>query len=106
MLNNFKTNDILMIISKIAFLFILTCVLAVISNTVCRFYKMLIFPHDGGNDHNSLSPIRRAIILSINALVPLIIACFLTSAKPFLAIGGSIGSNCLCYPIPAESRIM
>ena len=85
---NFADDDILMIIVRIAFLFVVSFAYVSISSSTVVAWSEIIFKD---SQANMLRPWKRAICLIITNIIPLLIAMFLANAKPALAIGGAMG---------------
>lgn len=102
-LNNFPTNDALIIICRAAFLIVVTCAYPMIAQSVQAMWSQLIF----GNDQPASLPFwRRFGILVLTNVIPLIIAMLLPSAKPALSIGGALGGCLVDFTFPSVMYIV
>ncbi|OHT17497.1 Transmembrane amino acid transporter protein [Tritrichomonas foetus] len=85
---NFPDKDILMILVRVAFLFVVSFAYVAISNNTVISWSEIIFKD---SQPNLMRPWKRAVCLVITNIIPLLIAMFLANAKPALAIGGAMG---------------
>lgn len=97
-LNNFDSKDVVIIICRIAFFIIVSCVYPIVSQQVMSLWSHIVFKND---DHNALLNWQRAIIIVLNSICPLIIAMFIPTAKPILAIGGAFGGCLVDFIFPS-----
>lgn len=97
-LKNFDSNDVLMIICRCGFFVIVSCAYPMVSQSVMSMWGGLIF----GNDNPSTLPgWKRAVVLILNNIIPLLLAMFLPTAKPILSIGGALGGCVVDFIFPS-----
>ena len=96
-LDSFPPDDILMIIVRAAFFIVVTCAYPLLSQSVFGNWSALIF---NVNNAASLPNGKRAVILIIGNLIPLLIAMFLPSIKPALSVSGSLGGCIVNFMYP------
>ncbi|KAK8839671.1 hypothetical protein M9Y10_032044 [Tritrichomonas musculus] len=97
-LNNFDSNDIVIIICRIAFFVIVSSVYPIVSQQVMSLWSHIVFKTD---DQNKLVNWKRAIVIILNSICPLVIAMFIPTAKPILAIGGAFGGCLVDFIFPS-----
>ena len=97
-LKSFADNDILIIIVRSAFFLVVSFAYPAISQSIMGSWSDIIFKQ---NNPALLKTWKRIIIIVINNGIPLVIAMFLSSAKPAIAIGGAIGGNIVNYTFPS-----
>lgn len=102
-LNNFDSNDVVIIICRIAFFIIVSCVYPIVSQQVMSMWSHVVFKND---DHNSLKNWQRFIVIVLNSICPLVIAMFIPTAKPILAIGGAFGGCLVDFIFPSVMFIV
>ncbi|EAX99220.1 Transmembrane amino acid transporter protein [Trichomonas vaginalis G3] len=96
-LKNFPDNDVLMIIVRIGFFFVVTFSYPCVAQPVMGSWGQMIY---GNNDAPSLTFWQRVIVEVITHTIPIIIAMFLPESKPILGVGGALGGCVVdfCYP--------
>lgn len=96
-LKNFPDNDVLMIIVRIGFFFVVTFSYPCVAQPVMGSWGQMIF---GNNDAPSLPLCQRVTVEIITHFIPIIIAMFLPESKPILGVGGALGGCVVdfCYP--------
>lgn len=97
-LKNFDSNDVLIIICRVAFLVIVSCSYPMVAQNHESMWSTLIFKNGAPA---SLVTWKRAIILVLANIFPLIIAMFLPSVKPALSIGGALGGCLVDFVFPS-----
>lgn len=96
-LNSFDSDVILIIVVRALFFIVVSCAFPVICQSVLGSWAQLIFKV---NDASMLSAYRRSIVLIISTGIPLIIAMFLSTAKPALSVGGALGGCVVNFMYP------
>ena len=91
LLESFPPDDILTIIVRAAFFVVVNASYPVVSLTVASSYSRAIFKQ---NSALLLNGWRRALVLFLVSVVPVVIAMFLPNIRPALSIGGALG-GCL-----------
>ncbi|KAK8833723.1 hypothetical protein M9Y10_011476 [Tritrichomonas musculus] len=86
--DSFPTNDIIMIIVRIAYFVILTASYPVLGMSVLTTYSVAIY---GVHDQKSLPWSKRCVILFLENILTLLVAMFFPNVRPVMAIGGAIG---------------
>lgn len=102
-LKNFKSNDVIIIICRACFFIIVTCAYPMIAQSVQAMWSQLIYKTD---QPATLPNGKRAVILVLTNVIPLIIAMLLPSAKPALSIGGSLGGCLVDFAFPSLEFIV
>ncbi|OHT00267.1 Transmembrane amino acid transporter protein [Tritrichomonas foetus] len=97
-LKNFPANDILIIVCRAAFFVIVSCAYPMVSQTCMSMWSQLVFKDDAPA---TLILWKRAVVIILNNIFPLLIAMFLPSAKPALGIGGALGGCLVDFVFPA-----
>ena len=97
-LNSFAADDIIIIICRAAFFIIVSCAYPMVTQACQSMWSTLIFNDDSPA---TLITSKRAIILALTNVIPLLIAMFLPSAKPALSIGGALGGCIVDFVFPA-----
>lgn len=96
-LKNFDSNDVLMIVCRCGFFVIVSCAYPMVSQSVMSMWGGLIF----GNDNPPTLPAwKRAVVIVLNNIIPLVLAMFLPTAKPILSIGGALGGCIVDFIFP------
>lgn len=102
-LKNFDSNDVLMIICRCGFFIIVSCAYPMVSQSVMSMWGGLIF----GNDNPTTLPgWKRAVVIVLNNIIPLLLAMFLPTAKPILSIGGALGGCIVDFIFPSLMYIV
>ena len=91
LLESFPEDDILTIIVRAAFFVVVNASYPVVSLTVASSYSRAIFKE---NSALNLNGWKRALILFLVSVFPVVIAMFLPNIRPALSIGGALG-GCL-----------
>lgn len=86
--DSFPTNDIIMIIVRIAYFVILTASYPVLGMSVLTTYSVAIY---GVHDQKTLPWSKRCVILFLENILTLLVAMFFPNVRPVMAIGGAIG---------------
>jgi len=97
-INSFQNNDILFIIVRIGFFIVVSCAYPIVSQSVMCSWSQLFF---GTNTASTLPSSRRTVVLIATNGIPLLIAIFLSSAKPALSVGGALGGCIVNFLFPA-----
>lgn len=97
-LKNFDSKDVLIIICRVAFLVIVSCSYPMVAQNHESMWSTLIFK-DGSPA--KLVTWKRAIILVLANIFPLLVAMFLPSVKPALSIGGALGGCLVDFVFPS-----
>jgi hypothetical protein len=97
-LNTYADDDKLMIAVRAAFFLQITFTYPAIHPSVVASWSSIIFKI---NDATSLVGWRRATILCVSNIIPILIGMFLPDIQAVLEIGGSIGGNIGCFAFPA-----
>ena len=97
-LDSFSDSDVLIICVRSGFFFIVSFAYPIITQSTMVSWSHFIF-----NDSvpNKLPGIKRAVILGISNIIPLLIAMFLSKAKPVLSVGGALGGCLANFMFPA-----
>ena len=102
-LKNFDSDDVLMIICRCGFFIIVSCAYPMVSQSVMSMWGGLIF----GNDNPTTLPgWKRAVVIFLNNIIPLLLAMFLPTAKPILSIGGALGGCIVDFIFPSLMYIV
>lgn len=96
-LNSFPDNDIAMIIVRIGFFIIVSFSYPIIQVPITGSWSQAIFKENNASD---LVGWRRALILLISNIIPLIVGMFLPKVKPAIAIGGAFGGCIVDFAFP------
>ena len=97
-LNSYPDDDILMIITRGVFFFVVSFAYPLVSQSTMGCWSSLLFKI---SSHNNLPPLKRILVLALNNIIPLVIAMFLSTAKPILGIGGAVGGCLANFTYPA-----
>ena len=97
-LNSFPDNDILMVVTRSVFFFVVSFAFPMISQSTLSVWSALIFKID---QQRKLPWKKRLVVLIVTDGIPLLIAMFVKDAKPILAIGGAIGGCMANFTFPA-----
>ncbi|OHT00030.1 Transmembrane amino acid transporter protein [Tritrichomonas foetus] len=95
---NFSPDDIAITVVRVAFFLIVNFSFPLVSKSVAGTWSELIYKE---NNSDMLVGAKRAIILVITCLIPLVIAMFLPQAKMALAIGSASGGFAVAFIFPA-----
>lgn len=95
---SFPDKDILIILVRAAFVFVVSFAYVAISQNTVISWSEIIFKDSNAN---LLKTWKRAICLVITNIIPLLIAMFLANAKPALNIGGAMGGCMTTFFFPA-----
>lgn len=101
-LKNFSSDDIVIIIVRSGFFFIVSIAYPLVAQSLISSWSYVIFKD---NVTSSLPLTKRLIVLSLTNLPPLLIAAFLSEAKPALAIGGAFGGCLAQFTLPSAMYI-
>lgn len=97
-LDNFKSNDVLIIIVRAGFFIVVTCSYPCIGQSVMAVWGALIFKD---SNQGELPWSKRSVILFLTNIIPLCFAIFLPRAGPALSIGGAFGGCLVDFFFPA-----
>ena len=97
-LNSFPDDDILMVVTRGVFFFVVSFAFPMVGQSTLSSWSSMIFKVDAANN---LTKWKRLVVLLLNAVIPLVIAMFLASAKPILSIGGALGGCGANFMFPA-----
>ena len=101
-LKNFSDTDTLITVVRAGFFFVVSCAYPAVCQSVLSAWGQIIFRTD---DVGKLSGWRRAVIVILANIIPLLIAMFMKEAKPVLAIGGALGGCIVDFVFPAVLAI-
>ena len=87
-LNNFSSDDKLIIAVRIAFFLIVSFSYPITHPSIAASWSEVIFKQNSAVD---LTGWKRAVVLIISNIFPLLIAMFLPDMKPALEVGGALG---------------
>ena len=90
-LSSFPDDDVLIIIVRVGFYIVVILSYPSIGLSLMSSWSQIIFKTV---KQAELPPLKRALILVLTNIIPLIFAVFLPNARPALAIGGALG-GCL-----------
>jgi amino acid permease len=94
---SFPSNDVLMVIVRIAFYFVTSCSYPAVCKSVMSSWSMLFYNE---NEPNFLPKCKRAFIIILSNIIPLIIAMILPNITPALSIGGALGGALSSFFFP------
>ena len=97
-LNSFSNKDILMVVTRGVFFFVVSFAFPMVGQSTLSSWSSIIYKVDAANN---LTRWKRLVVLLLTDGIPLIVAMFLSSAKPILSIGGAIGGCCANFMFPA-----
>lgn len=97
-LNSFPNSDILMVVTRGVFFFVVSFAFPMISQSTMSVWSALIFKID---QQRKLPWKKRIVILLVTDGIPLVIAMFMKESKPILGIGGAIGGCLANFTFPA-----
>ena len=97
-LNSYPDGDVLMIITRGVFFFVVSFAYPLVSQSTMSCWSSLLFKI---SSHNNLPKLKRILVLALNNIIPLVIAMFLSTAKPILGIGGAVGGCLANFTYPA-----
>jgi sodium-coupled neutral amino acid transporter 7/8 len=96
---SFPANDVLILITRGAFLFLVTCSFQMVSVINKDSLSSILYGINDISDER-ISTKQTAVIIFIANSIPLIIAAVLPSIGPILSIGGSIGGILVDFVFP------
>lgn len=96
-LKSYDANDILMVVVKSGFFFVVSCAYPMVSQTVMSTWSFIIFKD---TKQAGLPFLKRAVVQLITHAIPLVIAIFLAEVKPALSVGGSLGGCIAQFTFP------
>jgi len=97
-LKSFPANDYLIVVVRGAFFFVVSFAYPAVGQSVLCSWSQIFFSN---NSANSLPTGKRTIVLLVSNGLPLLMAIFLSSAKPALSVGGAIGGCLANFTYPA-----
>lgn len=97
-LKSFNSKDILIIICRVAFFVIVSCIYPMFSASAIPLWSNAIFKETDPN--KNLFGWKRSVIIIINSIIPVILAMFLPTAKPIFSIGGAFGGCIVNFIFP------
>lgn len=96
-LNSFPDDDIAMIVVRAGFFLIVTCSYPILQLTITSSWSTALFKE---SEACNLYGWRRALILVIGNIIPLLIGMFLAQVKPALAVAGAFGGCIADFAFP------
>jgi amino acid permease len=96
-LNSYPSNDVLMILVKIAFYLVVSFSYPCVGQSVLSSWSQLIFKV---NNHAELPNKKRAVVLLVGNIIALAIAMVLPNIRPALSVGGSVGGALDSFVFP------
>lgn len=96
-LNSFPDNDVLITITRAAFLIVVCCSYPCCGQSIKGSWGQLLFNQ---NDATKIDGWRRVVLFFVFNSIPVIIAIFLPNAGPVLAIGGALGGTLVDFVFP------
>jgi amino acid permease len=102
-LNSFRDDDKLIVITRAGFFVVVTCAYPGVMKEIIIEWSRLFF---GNVKANELPGKKRAIALTVSNIIPVAIAMFIPDAKPVLEVGGGIGGCSVNFVFPALFWIM
>lgn len=96
-LNSFEDKDVLITITRAAFLIVVCCSYPCVAQSIKGSWGQLIFNQ---NDASKIEGWRRVVIFFVFNSIAVIIAIFLPNAGPVLAIGGALGGTLVDFVYP------
>ena len=97
-LKSFPDNDIIIVIVRAAFFVIVSSAYPMVSQSVMSAWDQLIFK----DAYPEKLPIKkRALVLLLTHIIPLLLAMFLPEAKPILSVGGALGGFLVDFVYPS-----
>lgn len=102
-LKNFDDDDILIILVRSAFFFVVSFAYPAIAQAIMASWSDVIFHQ---NNQSALPSRKRFFIVFLTNIIPLLVAMLLSSAQAAIAIGGAIGGTFVCYIYPPIMAIV
>jgi amino acid permease len=102
-LDNFANDDVLMIIVRIGFFFVVSFSYPCLGQSCLASWSMVFYKV---NQHAELPTNKRAVVLLLTNAIPIILACFLPDASPVLGVGGALGGCIVDFFYPALIWVM
>lgn len=96
-LKNFPDDDVLMLIVRIGFFFVVSFSYPCITQPVMASWGQLLFK---ANDQITLPTKQRIVVELCANVIPVVVAMFLPEAKPILSVGGAIGGCVVDFVFP------
>lgn len=103
-LKSFDSNDVSIIICRIAFFVIVSCIYPMFSASAMPLWSNIIFHEDRPNEN--LTNLKRLVIIVVNSIIPVPLAMFLPTAKPIFSIGGAFGGCIVNFIFPCLMYIV
>lgn len=97
-LENFNSNDTLMVLVRAAFFFVVTFSYPCMCQQIFASWGQLLY---NDNNANNFPLKRRAIVQFISHIIPIPIAMFFPQIKPVLSVGGALGGCIVGFSYPA-----
>lgn len=97
-LDNFKSNDIPIIIVRVGFFIVVTCSYPAIALSLMESWGSLIFQD---SNQQTMVTWKRIILIILTSIIPLCFALFLPRVGPALSIGGAFGGCLVDFFFPA-----
>lgn len=97
-LDNFSSSDVLIILVRIGFYIVVSLSYPSVAQSVMSSWSQIIFKTVNQGD---LPGKKRAIVLILTNIIPLLISMFLPNARPALSIGGALGGCLVDFFFPA-----
>lgn len=94
---SYEDDDILMLIVRIGFFFVVTFSYPALNLAVAASWSQVIFKT---NDQKALPCCKRAVVLAVSNAIPVILAMVLPKAGPALSIGGALGGCLIDFFFP------
>lgn len=95
---SYPDDDVLIIICRICFFFVVNVAYAHVCRTTLASWSELIYKE---NDQSILPAKRRGLILVLSNAIPVLIALVLPNAGPALSIGGALGGGMVAFFFPS-----
>ena len=103
-LKSFNSNDVLIIICRIAFFVIISCIYPMFSASAIPLWSNFIYHESEPNEN--LTNGKRLVIIVLNSIIPVPLAMFLPTAKPIFSIGGAFGGCIVNFIFPCLMYIV
>ena len=94
---SFPDDDYLILVVRIGFYLVVSFSFPVIGQSVMSSWSEVIYKK---NDHAELDNCRRAIVILLTTVIPLVIAMFLSNITPALSVGGAVGGALDSFVFP------
>lgn len=97
-LKSFKDDDYLILVVRICFFIVVTCAYPMVAQSIMSAWSQVIYQDD---NPIGLPTKKRAVVLLITNMIPLVLAMFLPEAKPALGVSGALGGCLVDFVFPS-----